>query len=110
VIFKKSMTEKENSDQEYERYLAYASRLKTLLFKAERYVAYSSDIGESFRPIMSSNVVRASYAIAWGYIGYDVLREAQIARDSKKSEEEVREIVIKRAAFQSLASMVGTYC
>lgn len=32
------------------RYAAYATRLRTILLSAQRYVAYTSDIGESFRP------------------------------------------------------------
>jgi mitochondrial fission process protein 1 len=31
------------------RYVGYAARIKTILFSAKRYLAYSSDFGEAFR-------------------------------------------------------------
>lgn len=54
------------------RYAAYAARLRTILSAAHRYVAYTSDIGESFRPVAHPNLVRSAYAISWLYIGGDV--------------------------------------
>lgn len=54
------------------RYAAYAARLRTILLAAHRYVAYTSDIGESFRPVAHPNLVRGAYAISWLYIGGDV--------------------------------------
>ncbi|QUC20043.1 uncharacterized protein UV8b_04284 [Ustilaginoidea virens] len=57
------------------RYAAYATRLRTILLSAHRYVAYTSDIGESFRPVAHPNVVRAAYGISWLYILGDVSHE-----------------------------------
>ncbi|KAK4200386.1 mitochondrial 18 KDa protein-domain-containing protein [Triangularia verruculosa] len=57
------------------RYAAYASRLRTILLSAHRYVAYTSDIGESFRPVAHPNLVRAAYGISWVYILGDVSYE-----------------------------------
>lgn len=57
------------------RYAAYATRLRTILLSAHRYVAYTSDIGESFRPIAHPNLVRAAYGISWVYILGDVSHE-----------------------------------
>jgi fission process protein 1 len=54
------------------RYAGYAARLRTILLAAHRYVAYTSDIGESFRPVTHPNLVRGAYAIPWLYIGGDV--------------------------------------
>lgn len=54
------------------RYAAYASRLRTIALSAHRYVAYTSDIGESFRPIFPQWIVRAGYSISWMYIIGDV--------------------------------------
>lgn len=39
---------------------------------AHRYVAYTSDIGESFRPIAHPWLVRGAYGISWAYIAGDV--------------------------------------
>ncbi|KJZ80011.1 hypothetical protein HIM_00725 [Hirsutella minnesotensis 3608] len=57
------------------RYAAYATRLRTILLSAHRYVAYTSDIGESFRPVAHPNLVRTAYGISWIYILGDVSYE-----------------------------------
>ncbi|PWZ03606.1 hypothetical protein BCV70DRAFT_170444 [Testicularia cyperi] len=54
------------------RYAAYAMRLKTVIVSSSRYVAYSSDIGEAFRPLTNPSAVRAAYGISWAYILGDV--------------------------------------
>ena len=54
------------------RYAAYASRFRTILLSAHRYVAYTSDIGESFRPIAHPIAVRAAYGVSWTYLVGDV--------------------------------------
>jgi mitochondrial fission process protein 1 len=54
------------------RYAAYANRIRTILLSAHRYVAYTSDIGESFRPIAHPILVRGAYAISWSYLIGDV--------------------------------------
>lgn len=57
------------------RYAAYATRLRTILLSAHRYVAYTSDIGESFRPVAHPYMVRTAYGISWMYILGDVSYE-----------------------------------
>lgn len=57
------------------RYAAYANRLRTIMMSAHRYVAYTSDIGESFRPIAHPILVRSAYTISWAYILGDVSHE-----------------------------------
>lgn len=57
------------------RYAAYATRIRTILLSAHRYVAYTSDIGESFRPVAHPNIVRGAYGISWLYILGDVSYE-----------------------------------
>ena len=54
------------------RYAAYATRFRTILVSAHRYVAYTSDIGESFRPVAHPYLVRSAYGISWAYILGDV--------------------------------------
>lgn len=54
------------------RYAAYANRLRTIMLSAHRYVAYTSDIGESFRPVAHPWLVRSAYGISWSYILGDV--------------------------------------
>ncbi|KAJ9606915.1 hypothetical protein H2200_008926 [Cladophialophora chaetospira] len=57
------------------RYAAYANRLRTIMLSAQRYVAYTSDIGESFRPVAHPILVRSAYGISWAYILGDVSHE-----------------------------------
>jgi fission process protein 1 len=57
------------------RYAAYASRFRTILLSAHRYVAYTSDIGESFRPIAHPIAIKAAYGVSWAYLLGDVGNE-----------------------------------
>ena len=45
------------------------------MLSAHRYVAYTSDIGESFRPVAHPWLVRSAYGISWAYILGDVSYE-----------------------------------
>jgi mitochondrial fission process protein 1 len=67
------------------RYAAYANRLRTIMLSAHRYVAYTSDIGESFRPVAHPYMVRGAYAVSWAYLIGDVSHEGWKAyqRNSK---------------------------
>lgn len=47
-----------------ERYLAYLARFRALI----RYFAYTSDVGEAFRPIVNPKIVTTAYAISWTYV------------------------------------------
>lgn len=42
------------------------------MLSAHRYVAYTSDIGESFRPIAHPWLIRGAYAVSWAYLMGDV--------------------------------------
>ncbi|PLN76956.1 mitochondrial 18 KDa protein-domain-containing protein [Aspergillus taichungensis] len=64
----------DSTDTPY-RYAGYANRLRTILLSAHRYVAYTSDIGESFRPVSHPYLVRSAYAISWTYLLGDVAHE-----------------------------------
>ncbi|TGJ86211.1 hypothetical protein E0Z10_g2532 [Xylaria hypoxylon] len=57
------------------RYAAYANRLRTIMLSAQRYVAYTSDIGESFRPVAHPWLVKSAYGVSWAYILGDVSYE-----------------------------------
>ncbi|PSK33416.1 hypothetical protein C7M61_005284 [Candidozyma pseudohaemuli] len=54
------------------RYAAYANRLRTILRASHRYVAYTSDIGESFRPVAHPYLVTLGYGVSWAYLLCDV--------------------------------------
>ena len=54
------------------RYLAYAQRVARVLGPSTRYMAFSSDVGEAFRPVVSPKMVTFSYALTWGYVFGDI--------------------------------------
>ncbi|GLB33520.1 putative mitochondrial 18 KDa protein (MTP18) [Lyophyllum shimeji] len=96
------------------RYLAYASRLRTALRAGHRYLAYTSDVGEAFRPVVSSWVVRAAYGVSWLYLAGDVAYESYKAHRRGPSPIEAANFseptrialaAAQRATFQSIASM-----
>jgi len=61
---------------------AKAAGAKAAAAEGARYVAYSSDVGESMRPVLKPWMVNATYGVAIGYIIYDVgsdVRRKQLA-------------------------------
>ena len=54
------------------RYMAYATRIARVLAPSSRYLAFSSDVGEAFRPVVSQKLVRFSYGLTWGYVFGDI--------------------------------------
>lgn len=67
--------------------------------------AYTSDVGEAFRPVVSPWIVRSAYAISWAYVLGDVSYEAKKDYDRNSDTTHVTRTVVKRALFQSVASM-----
>lgn len=57
------------------RYAGYAGRIRTILLSAHRYVAYTSDIGESFRPVAHPYLIKGAYGVSWAYLAGDVAHE-----------------------------------
>ncbi|KAI0091851.1 mitochondrial 18 KDa protein-domain-containing protein [Irpex rosettiformis] len=96
------------------RYMAYAARLRTALRAGHRYIAYTSDVGEAFRPVVPPALVTAAYGISWLYLGGDVgyesykaYRRGPTPLEAANFSEPTRVgmIAVKRAVFQSIASM-----
>ncbi|KAH7931286.1 hypothetical protein BV22DRAFT_1053165 [Leucogyrophana mollusca] len=96
------------------RYMAYGARLRTALRASSRYIAYTSDVGEAFRPVVPPSIVTACYGISWIYLAGDVGYESYKAHRRGPSPLEAANfseptrlgmVAIKRATFQSIASM-----
>ena len=71
-----------------------------------RYLAYMSDVGEAFRPIVHVNAVRSAYGVSWAYVIGDVAADSY----DKYYRCEFRgwdlaHTTTKRAMFQTIASM-----
>ena len=58
-----------------------AATAKAAAAEGARYVAYSSDVGESMRPVLKPWMVNATYGIAVGYVGYDAYSEVRRKAD-----------------------------
>ncbi|KAJ4472200.1 mitochondrial 18 KDa protein-domain-containing protein [Lentinula aciculospora] len=96
------------------RYMAYGARLRTALRASTRYIAYTSDIGEAFRPVVPPWIVTAAYGISWlyltgdvGYETYKAHRKEPTALEAANFSEPTRLAftAVQRATFQSIASM-----
>ncbi|KAF9055057.1 hypothetical protein BDZ89DRAFT_1097806 [Hymenopellis radicata] len=96
------------------RYLAYGARLRTALRAGSRYIAYTSDVGEAFRPVVPPWVVTAAYGVSWLYLAGDVSYESYKAHRRGPTAVEAAYlseptrlslVAVQRAAFQSIASM-----
>ncbi|THH33758.1 hypothetical protein EUX98_g363 [Antrodiella citrinella] len=96
------------------RYMAYGARLRTALRAGQRYIAYTSDVGEAFRPVVPPAIVTAAYGISWLYLAGDVGYETYKAQRQGPTLEQAEYfseptrlgmIATKRAIFQSVASM-----
>ncbi|RPD74333.1 hypothetical protein L226DRAFT_535224 [Lentinus tigrinus ALCF2SS1-7] len=96
------------------RYMAYGARLRTVIRAGHRYVAYTSDVGEAFRPVVHPAIVTAAYGISWLYLAGDVGYETYKAHrrgptplEAANFSEPTRlsMIAVKRSVFQSIASM-----
>ncbi|CAA7260235.1 unnamed protein product [Cyclocybe aegerita] len=96
------------------RYLAYGARLRTALRAGTRYIAYTSDIGEAFRPVVPPWMVTAAYGVSWLYLSGDVGYESYKSYHRGPTPIEAANFsepmrigisAVQRAAFQSIASM-----
>jgi fission process protein 1 len=73
--------------------------------RSVRYLAFTSDFGEAFRPIAHPRLVTMTYGISWAYCGADVFWEAYKAKQRGASREELYHLVSERSVFQAVASM-----
>ncbi|KJA24565.1 hypothetical protein HYPSUDRAFT_136243 [Hypholoma sublateritium FD-334 SS-4] len=96
------------------RYMAYGARLRTALRAASRYVAYTSDVGEAFRPVVAPWIVTAAYGVSWLYLSGDVAYDSYknhhrgptpIEAVNFSEPTRIGISAVQRATFQSLASM-----
>eukprot|EP00397_Hematodinium_sp_SG-2012_P052355 GEMP01061840.1.p1 GENE.GEMP01061840.1~~GEMP01061840.1.p1 ORF type:complete len:197 (+),score=32.45 GEMP01061840.1:250-840(+) len=88
------------------RYLAYANRVLRVVAPAKRYLAFSSDVGEAVRPVVSPALVNATYALTASYIAGDVAYSGYTeAYDKKSSRAKVYDTIARVTTFQLIASL-----
>ena len=108
----------EGNGARYAGYSARAARVLAVFSKtakaSTRYIAYSSDVGEASRPLVSQHFVRAMYGVAFAYVGYDVYsasnKAINEAKASNKSDDEIQQAAMRAGTetlyFQLLASII----
>eukprot|EP00959_Pyramimonas_sp_CCMP1952_P025097 526589-Pyramimonas_sp.AAC.1 len=95
----------------YAAYLARANKIFTvkaqIMFRhassAIRYAAYSSDVGEALRPVLSPRWVNATYGFAVSYVIGDISYHGYLESQRKG---DVTKAVAHATVFQLLASLV----
>uniref|UniRef100_A0A7S4F6Q6 Mitochondrial fission process protein 1 n=1 Tax=Chrysotila carterae TaxID=13221 RepID=A0A7S4F6Q6_CHRCT len=97
--------EKHSLEEGPMRYAVYARRaIQTVLVKG-RLVAYTSDVGESVRPVVPKWMVRACYGITWLYVAVDVGYNTTEEYLRGSPQLVVLRTAIHAATFQSIASV-----
>ncbi len=91
----KNISNDSKSTESNVRYVAYSR----FLLRMSRYLAFTSDVGEAFRPIVNQRLVQLSYGISWAYVIGDVSYEAKKEIDKGSSREQVKFVVAERATF-----------
>ncbi|WWD07870.1 hypothetical protein V865_005977 [Kwoniella europaea PYCC6329] len=96
------------------RYAAYLRRARDIVRAGSRYTAYTSDVGEAFRPVVPPWVVTAAYGVSWAYLIGDVsfttYKSSQFGPtplEAANMSEPTRlaMVAVKRSVFQGIASM-----
>merc|ERR1719210_1762216 len=76
-----------------------------ILVRNVRYLAYTSDVGESFRPVLKPWMVTATYGISGAYVVADTGLAGYSAHKKGHSAEVVAACTTHTATFQLLASL-----
>eukprot|EP00026_Physarum_polycephalum_P014118 Phypoly_transcript_14594.p1 GENE.Phypoly_transcript_14594~~Phypoly_transcript_14594.p1 ORF type:complete len:231 (+),score=53.61 Phypoly_transcript_14594:76-768(+) len=88
------------------RYLAYLGRIRPAIVASSRYLAFTSDVGEAFRPVAHPFLVRGAYAVSWAYCIADVAFEGYKETKRGGTTQDIAQVVAKRSVFQATASML----
>lgn len=95
------------------RYAGYSARIGNVLAMASRtlagkvrYLGYTSDIGESARPIMDVKYVNLFYAITFAYVIGDIFYQGHRAREAGYDNMEVGRTMAQTLAFQGIVSVI----
>ncbi|KAI9352148.1 mitochondrial 18 KDa protein-domain-containing protein [Obelidium mucronatum] len=88
------------------RYLGLLGRVRNVVMAQSRLMAYTSEVGEAFRPIASPMFVTGAYAVSWAYVLGDVGFETYKMKEHGAKDVDLARTALERGIFQSLASMV----
>ncbi|KAL2916020.1 hypothetical protein HK105_204444 [Polyrhizophydium stewartii] len=88
------------------RWLGYVGRLRNLVSVGQRYLAYTSDVGEAFRPVVHPLLVNVAYTVSFAYVAFDIGFETFKSQRRGDTKEEIYRTSLQRTLFQGLASLV----
>ncbi|KAJ3288927.1 hypothetical protein HDU79_004456 [Rhizoclosmatium sp. JEL0117] len=88
------------------RYLGLLGRVRNVVIAQSRLLAYTSEVGEAFRPIASPMFVTAAYGVSWAYVLGDVGFETYKMKMKGAPDVDLARTALERGIFQSLASMM----
>ena len=88
------------------RYVVYARRAVQAFLVKGRLVAYSSDVGESVRPVVPPSIVRFCYGITWAYVAVDVGFNGFEEQSKGSPPTTVARTVVHTTTFQVIASVL----
>ena len=84
---------------------AKGAAAKAAVGDAARYVAYSSDVGESMRPVLRPWMVNATYGVAIGYVLYDAGTDVKRKYDDGHPTEVLLATGTYKLVFHGLVSL-----
>mmetsp|Transcript_62304 Transcript_62304/g.148753 ORF Transcript_62304/g.148753 Transcript_62304/m.148753 type:complete len:261 (-) Transcript_62304:132-914(-) len=96
---------KQTMEQGPGKYIVYARRAVQAFLTKGRLVAYTSDVGESVRPVVPPFVVRLCYGLTWGYVGVDVAYHTFEEQQKGSAMELVARTAVHATTFQVIASV-----
>ncbi|XP_067640471.1 mitochondrial fission process protein 1 isoform X2 [Eurosta solidaginis] len=71
-----------------------------------RYMGYSNEVGEAFRPLIHRNIVRSSYLLATGYVCADAIDKSVKEYQRKSSIKQIAKVTGDVFTWQMLASVI----
>lgn len=101
------MTQVDNKIEEEFRPIPYFLRTMPRILASQRMLAYASEVGESFRPIVPQWLVRSSYALSFLYVGADVAHTHQeLLKNGVETQQKLLIETADRFAWHCSASLL----
>ncbi len=95
----------QTEDEEF-RFVPFLLRTIPRIIANQRYLAYTSEVGESFRPIIPKYIVNGTYAASLFYVGADVAHNFQIEKEQGAQNSELALKTTDKLIWHGFASML----
>lgn len=102
-----SINKESNSPvEELGRPIPFLVRALPRILASQRYLAYTSEVGESFRPLVPFKLVQASYVASLAYVGADIVHNYHEDKANGLSGRALNVKIADRFVWHSFASMI----